>query len=147
LNNGTWDGDQLIPAAWVNESTSLYGYPYSESEPYGYGYQWWLNLEINGYLAISYNGQQINVVPEHNLVVVFTADHEDATFATIMRDYIVASIGYGTPTPIPFPLTLEQILMISQVLMVVAFIVPFIGLVINEIRIRRKREDEETPTT
>lgn len=147
LNNGTWDGDQLIPTAWVNESTSLYGWPYTQSEPYGYGYQWWLNLEINGYLAIGYNGQQINVVPEHNLVVVFTADYEDATFAAIMRDYVVASIGYGTPTPIPFPLTLEQILMISQVLMVVAFIAPFIGLVINEIRIRKKREQEETPTT
>ena len=147
LNNGTWDGDQLISAAWVNESTSLFGYPYSESEPYGYGYQWWLNLEINGYMALGYKGQQINVVPEHNLVVVFTANYEEATFAAIMRDYIVTSIGYGTPTPIPFPLTFEQILVISQVLMVVAFIAPFIGLAIHEMWIRKKRRREETPTT
>ena len=147
LNNGTWDGDQLIPAAWVNESTSLFGYPYSESEPYGYGYQWWLNLEINGYLAIGYNGQQINVVPEHNLVVVFTANSEDATFAAIMRDYVVASIEYETPTPVPFPFTFEQILLIAQVLMVVAFIAPIIGLIIHEMWIRKKRRQEKTSTT
>ncbi len=147
LNNGTWDGDQLIPATWVNESTSLFGYPYSESEPYGYGYQWWLNLEINGYLAIGYNGQQINVVPEHNLVVVFTANSEDATFAAIMRDYVVASIEYETPTPVPFPFTFEQILLIGQVLMVVAFIAPFIGLIIHEMWIRKKRRQEKTSTT
>jgi hypothetical protein len=64
-----------------------------------------------------------------------------------MRDYIIASIGYETPTPIPFPLTLEQILLISQVLMVIAFIAPFIGLVIHEMWIRKKRRREETPTT
>ncbi|MFX1343122.1 MAG: hypothetical protein ACFFAL_10590, partial [Promethearchaeota archaeon] len=87
------------------------------------------------------------VVPEHNLVVVFTANDEDATFATIMRDYIIASIGYDTPTPIPFPFTLEQILLIAQVLMVVAFIAPFIGLIIHEIWIRKKRGQKEPLTT
>jgi len=147
LNNGTWDQDQLIPAAWVNASSSPHQMPYPESDTTGYGYQWWLNLPINTYLAIGCLGQQINVVPEHNLVVVFTADYEDATFSAIMSDYIIASIGFGIPTPIPFPLSLEQILLISQVLMVIAFIAPFIGLVIHEMLIRKKREQEETPTT
>jgi CubicO group peptidase (beta-lactamase class C family) len=39
LRKGNWDGEQLVPAAWVDEAT---GKPSQELNA-GYGYLWWLN--------------------------------------------------------------------------------------------------------
>jgi CubicO group peptidase (beta-lactamase class C family) len=38
LQGGTWDGEQVVPAAWVEEATS----PSSDLTD-SYGYLWWLN--------------------------------------------------------------------------------------------------------
>ena len=47
LNNGNWNGKQLVPADWVKKSTSVLT-PYKEFPvqefnhgPWGYGYLWW----------------------------------------------------------------------------------------------------------
>lgn len=39
LRKGNWDGEQLVPEAWVDEAT---GHP-SQKLNAGYGYLWWLN--------------------------------------------------------------------------------------------------------
>ena len=39
LNEGSWDGDEVVPAEWVEEAT---GAP-SQDINAGYGYLWWLN--------------------------------------------------------------------------------------------------------
>ncbi len=147
LNNGTWDNQQLIPQSWINESTANHATPYNDTDTLGYGYQWWLNLPINTYLAIGYHGQQINVVPEHNLVVVFTAWYEEASFSTIMEDYIISAIGYQTPATPRFPLTFEQITIIAFILLSVVVTIPLCIEVYFQIRNRRSQpESEEQPT-
>ncbi|MHA2366067.1 MAG: serine hydrolase domain-containing protein [Candidatus Hodarchaeales archaeon] len=79
LNNGSWDGEQIIPAEWVTRSTdSITTFDYSS----GYGYQWWTYLNtytqiVPHYAARGLYGQTIWVVPEYNLVVVFTANIRD----------------------------------------------------------------------
>ena len=58
---GEWDGQQVVPAAYVDESTtgiSYYGY---------YGLHWWTYGEV--YAAIGYHGQYIFVNPANDLVV------------------------------------------------------------------------------
>jgi CubicO group peptidase (beta-lactamase class C family) len=124
LNNGTWNGEQLVPAPWVNASTANHGTPYNDTDTIGYGYQWWLNRPIDYYLALGYNGQQINVVPEHNLVVVFTAEYEDASFSAILEDYILTAIGYQPPLRPPFPFTFEQIIIIGISIMGIMVAIP-----------------------
>ncbi|MFX1509594.1 MAG: serine hydrolase domain-containing protein [Promethearchaeota archaeon] len=138
LNNGTWDGEQLIPSSWVNLSTTHHETPYNDTDTIGYGYQWWLNLPIDAYVAIGYNGQQINVVPEHNLIVVFTAAYEDATFAAIMEDYIIPAIGYQPPLRPPFPFTFDQIITIGIALMAIMIAIPICVEAFFLIRDRRK---------
>jgi CubicO group peptidase (beta-lactamase class C family) len=44
LNNGTWDGQQIVPSSWIAESTSTH---YSFSSTSGYGYLWWTLPDIN----------------------------------------------------------------------------------------------------
>jgi CubicO group peptidase (beta-lactamase class C family) len=70
LNEGAWQGKQLIPREWIKESTrKQIGTGPGGS---GYGYQWWLN-PFGGYRADGYGGQYIFVMPKLDMVAVFTA--------------------------------------------------------------------------
>lgn len=77
LRNGWWNGTQIVPEAWVEEST----FPYSVAVPgvLGYGYMWWIitNPYFNGldiYLASGYRGHSIYVIPGADLVIVHRVD-------------------------------------------------------------------------
>ncbi|MYA08808.1 MAG: serine hydrolase [Holophagales bacterium] len=74
LNRGRWNGRQLLPWQWVDESTrpGLVG-PRGRGRIYGgYGYLWWLrgHRERGAYIASGYGGQYIYVAPAESLVVV-----------------------------------------------------------------------------
>jgi len=76
---GRWAGRQVIPAAWVRASLAAH----SQVDGTGYGYFWWrpyLNVPTaNGAVQVYYNaaqgngGQKIYLVPQYDLVAVFTA--------------------------------------------------------------------------
>lgn len=71
INEGEWEGQQIIPAEYVEASLSRQ----SAGDATGgasYGYQWWVT-EIAGYdaaFALGYGGQYIYVVPDLDLVVI-----------------------------------------------------------------------------
>lgn len=74
LNRGRWNGEQVLPWQWVDESTrpGLVG-PRGRGRIYGgYGYLWWLRgtRERGAYIASGYGGQYIYVAPAEDLVVV-----------------------------------------------------------------------------
>lgn len=74
LDDGRWGDDQVVPAAWVEESTSAQVEADYVSE--AYGYMWWVT-EVDGdpaYLAYGYGGQMIEVVPDRDLVVVLASE-------------------------------------------------------------------------
>jgi CubicO group peptidase (beta-lactamase class C family) len=82
LRKGKWNGTQVIPEDWIEESTR----PYSDARLYGsdaYGYMWWVaedgrrykhmpgvNLKQGTYSARGYGGHYIFVIPDRNMVVV-----------------------------------------------------------------------------
>jgi CubicO group peptidase (beta-lactamase class C family) len=78
LRGGRWDGLQIVSTAWVEASTQKH---ISATLEDGYGYQWWIEDE-GFYLALGYAGQFIFVVPEKNVVVVFTSDLAEIDFYT-----------------------------------------------------------------
>jgi CubicO group peptidase (beta-lactamase class C family) len=75
---GQWAGQQVVPAAWVRASLA----PQTDIKGTGYSYFWWqpyLNVEMPGgmrrvdYSSVQGNGgQKIYLMPQHELVVVFT---------------------------------------------------------------------------
>jgi CubicO group peptidase (beta-lactamase class C family) len=97
-NDGVWDGEQIVPSAWVRDSTRKY---ISATLQEGYGYQWW--IDVSGiYMALGYGGQYIVVVPEENLVVVFVGDLAEDDFYIpdqFLHTYILPSIKSSEPLP------------------------------------------------
>lgn len=95
LNNGFWDGRQIVPSEWVKQSTqaqSSGGFPQNVS----YGYLWWVTT-VKGhpaYFAAGYGGQFIYVVPALDVVVVITSDfeHEHAENKDLVPQFIVSAI-------------------------------------------------------
>ena len=83
LRRGNWNGRQVVPEAWVTESTRLHT-PRTEMNPerlrsgvLGYGYMWWVfdhprkpEDAEGAFVAQGSLGQQILVVPKLDLVVV-----------------------------------------------------------------------------
>lgn len=76
LHNGRWDGQRILSADWVARSTTSY---YQAYGPIGYGYQWWILPEGQGYRADGLYQQHIYVLPKADMVVVSTADMRGAS--------------------------------------------------------------------
>ncbi|MFW9903796.1 MAG: serine hydrolase domain-containing protein [Candidatus Thorarchaeota archaeon] len=73
LNNGTWDGKQIISKEWVATSTET-RFVLNHN---GYGYQWWTFFPHEIYFAWGLFEQKIIIVPDYDLVIVFTASIKD----------------------------------------------------------------------
>lgn len=81
LNNGNWNGEQIISEQWINDSTTLQFDRSSGSADYGY--QWWVRTfgenAYPAYFAQGHYGQYIFVVPDLDLVVAITSHYEGST--------------------------------------------------------------------
>lgn len=80
LDRGAWRGTQIVPAAWIEESTRphLKGW-----ESRDYGYHWWCgrsqidDREVGWTAGFGLGGQRLFVVPSQGLVVVVMAGAYD----------------------------------------------------------------------
>ena len=88
LQEGNWNGEQLVPADWAAESTSAQNGGAGDGTG-SYGFQWWVRPFTTGengsyatpyptasydtYYAFGHAGQFILVVPELRLVTVFVS--------------------------------------------------------------------------
>lgn len=70
LDGGRWNGEQVVPAEWVADSTSRH--VDADREGTGYGYLWWVFPAAghDAFAAVGFGGQLIEVVPDLDLVVV-----------------------------------------------------------------------------
>ena len=98
LWGGQWDGEQIVPSSWVEDSTRKH---ISATLEDGYGYQWWVD-DSGIYMALGYGGQFIFVVPEKDMVVVFMSDLSERDFyvpQVLLADYIIPAAKSSEPIP------------------------------------------------
>jgi len=103
LNNGSWDGKQIVSRRWVRQSTSKQ-VPVGGDMPIdidGYGYQWWA-FSSNVATAAGKGGQRIYVLPDKDMVVVCTAglrqEHE-VSYLQLLTAFIMPAAKPTTPLP------------------------------------------------
>lgn len=88
LHKGNWEGQQLVPESWVNESTKVDSTGGSYK---GYQYQWWLPTEDGDFAAQGILGQYIYVNPDKNIVMVRLGHKVSANwfrqFARLTKEY------------------------------------------------------------
>jgi CubicO group peptidase (beta-lactamase class C family) len=118
LNNGTWDGEQVISSSWVNESTTTVTQFNSER---GYAYQWWTLPDVGVFYAAGLYGQYIFVSPEDDLVAVFTSGYGSNDIdwnLPMFRHYILEAVLEEIPM-----LVLDWILPLTVIAAVVSLVV------------------------
>jgi CubicO group peptidase (beta-lactamase class C family) len=122
LNNGTWDGVQILPAEWVTTAS----YPHVSFSPTrGYGYQWWTHTPDTFPLtpcfsARGYLGQLIYVFPDLDIVVVFTSDSNIIEPNHYLENFILPATGHFL---IPEGPSDEDLLTIGAIVVVTTIIV------------------------
>ena len=98
LQNGQWNGRQVVPAAWVHQATTAQAgkafpdfgssAPGSAWNPTNYGYFWWVEptAGVTAYYALGFGGQLIEVVPDLHLVIVVSSNADDVHGAAVGAD-------------------------------------------------------------
>ncbi|TET07240.1 MAG: class C beta-lactamase-related serine hydrolase [Candidatus Thorarchaeota archaeon] len=114
LNNGTWDGEQVVSSEWVNESTTTVSTYYGER---GYAYQWWTMPDRGVFYAAGMYGQYIFVSPEDDLVAVFTSGYgfnDVDENPSMFRNYILGAVTEESPV-VPFDFVLPATVIVVVV--------------------------------
>ncbi|MDZ5456104.1 serine hydrolase domain-containing protein [Azohydromonas lata] len=101
LDQGRWQGRQLVPQAWIQQMTTPHAAP-------DFGYYWWVNHIVRGEPevdAMGFKGQFIAVLPQRRTVVVMTSmlsiagglrDADNVkTFRSVVNDYVLPAIERG----------------------------------------------------
>ena len=140
LNNGTWNGTQVVPSNWIKEATTFkcigsyyYGWPLRLIS-FNYGYLFYIGEE-GAYNTGGYGGQNIYIIPRYNLTVAFTGMDVDLTYLEhIINNYILkfaAESGPGGLVP-SFPL----VIMVFNILGIIS-----IYIVILKKKIRKRENN------
>lgn len=106
LHNGDWNGEQIVPKDWIKKSSTVYHnnygiqLPLEDSGRNGYGYTWWISeLDHNGqkikmYRANGWGGQTIMVLPDLDMVVVFTSGNwaGKSKLFKLLNNYVLPAV-------------------------------------------------------
>jgi CubicO group peptidase (beta-lactamase class C family) len=101
---GKWNGTQILPKGWVEDSLTQHAYAGNEKEFGGaerrYGYLWSI-FPTKGYCsAIGMGGQHIHFIPEKDLVVIYNASTmTNVLLFELLDDYILPSVMSDKPLP------------------------------------------------
>lgn len=88
LQNGEWQGRQIVPADWIAESTAPG--PFTAESGTGYGYQWWLPPEARAgeVWARGVYGQEIWIDRTNDVVIAVNSADRGFTAPGVMTEKI-----------------------------------------------------------
>lgn len=88
LNRGRWEQHQVIPEAWVLESTAM--------NPHRYGYLWWLMEEegVSAFSALGDGGNIICCIPDKDLVIAIASEFmmNPRDRWTLIKEHILSAV-------------------------------------------------------
>jgi CubicO group peptidase (beta-lactamase class C family) len=89
LQGGNWNGAQIVPADWVEESTRVHSRTGQTGTSSGYGYMWWIAAEDFGdikegsFCASGYGGHTVEVLPHLDTVIVIRINTDQPGFTNL----------------------------------------------------------------
>lgn len=100
LNRGVWEGQALVPAAWVEQSTQVQA-PFEAGADLRYGYHWWRVPAVSErtFAAIGLYGQFILVIPELDAVIVFASTVENVDIPQLVVQRLLPAFQSDEPLP------------------------------------------------
>ena len=100
LNNGSWDGVQIIPQSWVTQSSTSH---INVNTIKDYGYLWWIYRSTGIYTAVGFTARTVSVIPEYDIVAIATG--YDSTGDFLRNQWLYALREYVIPAAIEGPAT------------------------------------------
>ena len=106
LNDGVYKGQRIVSSDWVKKSRESYNQnypinpPLNDSGKNGYGYSWWTDEMSGGgistdlFRASGWGGQQVNVFPGLDMVIVFTGGNYvvKSHYEKIIKRFVLPAI-------------------------------------------------------
>jgi CubicO group peptidase (beta-lactamase class C family) len=115
LNGGVWNGQQIVPEGWVENSAAPYSGPDNTWFNHflrpippgdgtwgrrGYSYSWWTHVfshsggRYPAFWAFGWGGQKIVVLPDQDAVVVFTGGNYTSADASakILTEHVIPAL-------------------------------------------------------
>ena len=88
LQNGQWNGNQLLSEEWVKESVTTKVEPPADTGFVGYGYQIWMGKREQSFTFNGMMGQNVFVYPDVQMIVVTTGGNEEFFNSNIMQEIL-----------------------------------------------------------
>ncbi|GAA1805477.1 serine hydrolase [Agromyces neolithicus] len=104
LQNGEWQGEQLLPEDWMEQSLTVVDVEQTDDPGYGMGWRVnplpdgtlrWPDLPEDTFYASGHDGQKVLVVPSEDLVVVrmgFTPEYDEEDSVVQLVDDAIAAL-------------------------------------------------------
>ncbi len=104
LDLGQWGSEHIVSPEWITESTSSHVTLGNNFTATGYGYYWWIrefqvdtNITTTAIYAAGSGGQYIYILPDYDLVAVFTggnySNNDNVLPHSLMEEDIIPSLA------------------------------------------------------
>ena len=118
LQNGEWDGEQLIDPDWISESILPHVLVDDGS---CFGYHWWVFPQLHSYGAVAGGRLRLYIIPEADMIVLCRATLANTIdYNHIMSTYLLPAAGLSAGTGIPFTVYLGILMAIVIIVVLVA---------------------------
>lgn len=104
LHGGQWDGNQIVSTAWIEATITEVIPTYRSCKQVStdqHGFLWWVSdvggSGTMGYAALGYGGQELWVIPDLDLIVVFTSGPRDGQ--TRIAGQLLPAVQADSPLP------------------------------------------------
>ena len=88
LNEGNWDGVQIVSKDWIKEMMSCWMVTPEHMNVYGYGYQGWIGTRKGSYVLNGILGQNTIVYPDLNMVISIASSNTELFVRSRVMDII-----------------------------------------------------------